>query len=1074
MAFVRKSRLRNMISPAYRKWIGRLIRVLVVLALLVLVVQALVLPRVVRYAVGRALASLGQAGAPFTVTSVTYYRAEIADVRIGAGEASAVSIAATYSPWSLLHGRLHTIRCTGVEVSLAIENGRLRRIEALPGSATAASEAPSEFSMDLPFDRLEVRSSTLHLQWEGRKLFIPLDGDVDLAGGVATFALTARLQGTPVQANGRFASLNDYRVKLEAPGLETASLSAALPPRYIREFAILGEGPIDIEAEHHRTGGAGGTTVKATVWGLFLRGATGQWNIEARQLSGSVRAELDEAFTPRSLRLGLRATHAMVYDQALREVQLTVTQEGKGMTLDASADGSDFRVEQLHLAWHDVLSPGPPDRAQQVEGRIALAGRPPLPVRRAVSALGYNLRRLGPAQVTASFKAGWQQPSGAPLKWSLSSDDARLRIDPGDLSIVAANTTLLGLSGDLQATVHADQDGVRGKLLPDSQIRLRGIDPLPAAITLPMAAPGSALLEARVEREAVDWTIAGANWNAQAAAVRCTVSERSVRFPGTSLERASLTLLLGAQANASNTTVRLLEGSEIRAGSAQLTLNDDVLRSAAAQVALREPPGTAALIINHRTGAIAVNLRGEARGAGGAGPLLTSREMRIMAGPLHASAELLLGQGTPHLAGVVQFDKGEFHHQSGGVHVEGVSARVPFSVNSPVSEMGAFEVPRSTVGPAHLPPLAGHLALIDGKARFETHWSVLGDGVVQATGFVDLGAAAINGRVDAEMPAFALRDAKAMAQLVPLLEGYDITGTLAGRASLQFVGAQHTARVEASVRNGRMENKASQWLFEGIEVDPANPLVIESFTPLATRGGQVVKVGKAQMSSLRLSDGQARFRIESNDIIQVEAIHFGWAGGQLAGSAFRLDRRRPEIQSTLTADRIELEQFLAMFTERMTGTGQLYGRLPVEVRWPQGKRDDAATVKWNQPQLRFGEGFLYATPGSTGRIGFKNPEQFVGPSLDQDPRFRPGGVLSALRQGILGALEDLAYTVLKVDIIYKQVDNEPTLCAAVLISGKGAKGDPPQEIGSFRLNLNGIDEVLKRAIGYRGGISLEW
>lgn len=162
-----------------KTWMIRAVLVLGLFFVAAIVIQFTVLPKLIE----RALI-LGLRESGFTVVSVkmhrvTYWRAVLQDLVIGKEGAIHVNeIEMHYSPGSMIRRRVHTIILSGVSAKLHVIDGTIEGIPQANVSGAGGS--------NLPFDRLEVRTSILNLNWEGREIQISLEGAMQNTPGAAT------------------------------------------------------------------------------------------------------------------------------------------------------------------------------------------------------------------------------------------------------------------------------------------------------------------------------------------------------------------------------------------------------------------------------------------------------------------------------------------------------------------------------------------------------------------------------------------------------------------------------------------------------------------------------------------------------------------------------------------------------------------------------------------------------------------------------------------------------------------------------------------------------------------------
>jgi hypothetical protein len=134
-----------------------------------------------------------------------------------------------------------------------------------------------------------------------------------------------------------------------------------------------------------------------------------------------------------------------------------------------------------------------------------------------------------------------------------------------------------------------------------------------------------------------------------------------------------------------------------------------------------------------------------------------------------------------------------------------------------------------------------------------------------------------------------------------------------------------------------------------------------------------------------------------------------------------------------------LSELLALVAEgEVTGTGSLYGRLPVAIDWPE---------------VSYGRGFLYATPGR-GRLKFSRA------TLDS--------ILSlghpSLNSVAARSLEEFEYSEFQADFM----GEDPDKLARVRAFGKSLSAKHPWE-WLLDVRIHGFDRLLNQAIIIKRG-----
>jgi len=391
-------------------------------------------------------------------------------------------------------------------------------------------------------------------------------------------------------------------------------------------------------------------------------------------------------------------------------------------------------------------------------------------------------------------------------------------------------------------------------------------------------------------------------------------------------------------------------------------------------------------------------------------------------------------QGKPRLHAVLKLADAQC--QAGAARLAGISAEVPLWLNGPVGPYGTVEARQLHLGEMPLPGITANVRLSGTKVEFKTAWRPFKQVEVSANGWF----AGSRGEVKAKLPPFSLSRLSALKDLLPVLGKAEADGTASATAHLRITPDGLKPLVHVRARGVTIESQAYEASMTGIDAD----FTIDSLSPISTLGRQRVKVASARMGKLEVRDGLVDFRIDGPKEIFIEQTRWGWAGGWLSTHALRIDPTAPNYDLTVFGEGLDLKQLLDLIPgRRATGEGSLYGRLSVSIRWPQ---------------IHFGSGFLYATPGR-GTVQLADAEILDG-ILARDPRFSSDPLRVELRKKIVDALRDFEYTVFKVDFAPK---DDPSL-ARVHLAGKGRQGVAAVPIGGLTLNLRGVDEALNAGI----------
>ncbi|NQT54392.1 YdbH domain-containing protein [bacterium] len=473
--------------------------------------------------------------------------------------------------------------------------------------------------------------------------------------------------------------------------------------------------------------------------------------------------------------------------------------------------------------------------------------------------------------------------------------------------------------------------------------------------------------------------------------------------------------------------------------------------------------------------------------AGSAGPVVLEKASATLEG------SAVLGIRQPTCKARLGLAIGSAQLKKAGVLVSGLSADVPFRLNEEPGDAGRFAIGAVDYRGDKLPALAGTLQVVDQKAHFALTWPLLpgpdakeagaGAATLEASGWLAMRDGAPSGKVRVAVPRFELGDANQPADRWGLAKGHEARGTFWVDGDIRIAEGCLLPRLTVGVQDAELSSKALEANAQGVSAN----ITLTSFSPLATLGGQRIRVREASLGKLKVIGGLVKYRIESPESILIESTSWGWAGGRLRTYALRFDPSRPPFRFTVYADRLKLEELLALVPdERITGTGELYGHLPVRIgQWPD---------------VRFGAGILQAIARKPWLVGLRSdkpfeemtPEEraleesirkegvvsvqfhdapFVGAVLEQqDPRFRNDPIYSQVKERIVEGLGDLEYSTLRLDFIHGQDSlGADRLDAKLFLVGRGRRGTR-QEFKGIVLNIRDFDQVLRDAILVERGV----
>jgi len=229
----------------------------------------------------------------------------------------------------------------------------------------------------------------------------------------------------------------------------------------------------------------------------------------------------------------------------------------------------------------------------------------------------------------------------------------------------------------------------------------------------------------------------------------------------------------------------------------------------------------------------------------------------------------------------------------------------------------------------------------------------------------------------------------------------------------------------------------------------------DRLSPPSTLDGQRVTIDSARVGRLDLGDAEVRFALESPEMLRVEDAHWSMGGGgRFTASAFEVDPSDPLVRTTILVEALSLAYWLPLLTDgRASGEGLFDGRVPVSFR--------ADALR----SIRLGEGFLHARAGG-GWIEVPDAARIETLLERSDRRFETDEQMQIVKQRLVEALVDYAYDTLTLDLL-----PEPEgILLRIATSGRGRRGDPPQEIGGLTINVHNMDLVLSRLLSIRSAL----
>lgn len=401
----------------------------------------------------------------------------------------------------------------------------------------------------------------------------------------------------------------------------------------------------------------------------------------------------------------------------------------------------------------------------------------------------------------------------------------------------------------------------------------------------------------------------------------------------------------------------------------------------------------------------------------------------------------------PHLAGQLQLEDGRFEHHAAEAVAEGLHLDFPLSFGPADGETapGSFTVDRLRWAGADLPGPTGEAKLTDGRVALAGRWQPIDPVHLAFTAEADPAAGSFH--LAAEADRFEIVDPYLLRQTLPALADVEIDGAFAAEVELAWTGRSLEPRAVVTLDDVDLRSRTFDAQLRGI----AGEITFNRLAAPLTPADQRLTVRRAELGQLQLDDGLIGFRLETPREILVERMR--WTIGrqsQFRVHGFRFDLDQPEIETDIFVERMNLDDWLAVLTdEAVTGTGELYGRIPVSFR-PHAP----------QRKLVIGGGFLYSKPG-TGTLRVRDADTVDELLRGADPRFAADETGRQVRQQAVDALVDFEYSMVTFDFVETDDDD---LTLRIETRGRGRRGSEPLEIGSLVINVNGFGHTVDQAL----------
>jgi hypothetical protein len=262
-----------------------------------------------------------------------------------------------------------------------------------------------------------------------------------------------------------------------------------------------------------------------------------------------------------------------------------------------------------------------------------------------------------------------------------------------------------------------------------------------------------------------------------------------------------------------------------------------------------------------------------------------------------------------------------------------------------------------------------------------------------------------------------------LSRLQSSLEGLSLAGSIAVKGNWRFGPAGAEGSLHGRLSDARFEIGDERNSIDGLRIE------LSHFDPLLMRSApmQQLHFEKASFGGLTASDGDVGFQLQSASALSIENGSFKWCGGTVHIGATHLSSDNEFYDMVLYGDRLNLAMILEQFgVATAQGEGTVNGRIPVRL---------------GKGTIRFGDGFLFSTPGDGGTISLSGTEKLTEGIPPNTPQFAQ---LELARE----ALKDFDYKWAKVALA-TEGDN---MVLRMQLDGKPANPLPfvyKKNLGSF-------------------------
>lgn len=328
----------------------------------------------------------------------------------------------------------------------------------------------------------------------------------------------------------------------------------------------------------------------------------------------------------------------------------------------------------------------------------------------------------------------------------------------------------------------------------------------------------------------------------------------------------------------------------------------------------------------------------------------------------------------------------------------------------------------------------------DGKDRWTATTEVRGPGLA-ATGKGTFALPDQSLDFNATLAELDLARWQGFIQSLIVLPGgrWDLAGRISATVAGRYAAEQLAASGQVTLKSGRFYYPERDVTAEGVDAE----FTFTDFDRVISQPG-TVRMERLIAGGITVQDVDLGLAFEGPDVLAVSRASLRAFGGRLSAEPFKFFPKQNELEFTLLADGIVVEQVMALAKDvPAQATGLVDGRVPVRV---------------DGGGLRFGRGWLELKPGTYAEVKFNAEGLLTRGVAPSNPSYT---TLKRVESGLLR----LQLTELRLDI---RPPNQPAgRSAMVKLAGAPVDKNVKAPV-NLTLNVNGpIEQLLNLGMDRR-------